>query len=860
MNIQQMNDQSIINLARAIREQETGNQPIQGASGELKSRYQFLPNTWKGWAEEHLGNANASLTLENENTVAYKQIKKWKNQGYNPAQIASLWNSGKPEWKGNVGDYEMNGIKIHYDTPSYVRGVYEKYQKLKQETENQTQILQKKQVEEKQSLPIPTQQQAKDMSSFLGLIKETGKGMAEMIPKALGISNEPKWRVPLEEMQPAAFEGKTAGGRFLQGAKLGAGVMARPIYNLLVGAPAQTLKNMTAIPQEIKETYRAGKQAYSNGGAAGGVVGLGSAFLEAGKLLATPITWATKLFKGTMDEAMKSLTGYSIKDNASQKSVNQLVNAVKFTIDNPAEAGGRVAEAVLKITQENPETILMGANKVNALLSKYTGKNIDIIHQALSPLEKPFENIVYSLQTNSVDKLESDYDKWLGETQTGRKTIHQTEQREKILNQAGTEGKTGQRILAEDGIVPNTKQLKFDSYNQAQEYKDANKFLIEAEKQALEEVKYQVTKINIDDWRNATIDSTKAAPKTTVGIQADIIKQVNREFDLLSEKYPDGIDIAQLGAEKAKYWLPQKKFDFTQPFRGDADYQIATNAKQMIEEAAQEVGLDEIAQLNRLVGDKMEAAHILEILDGKSLKYGRLGKYFIAHIGSELGSTITGKVFGAVGGNILANILSDFSVSNPLKNMILNSIQTTNPEIYQSVMQWIGDQETIRNSRLLLPAGKEDAGQYQRPTIYGEEYKGTETPPYTDIQKENIVKYGNPEKPGGLYEFQQNIINSQKATGIFQPKSTIPIEKATELFVKNVVPQLEYRGQIEIANQIQNMSTDGLTTFNSLVNRVKDTVGQESFNTEAIQNWLGVKNTGIGNAKYIYNLFLKKSK
>ena len=53
-------------LAKAIRQHETGNRQIKGASGELSSRYQFMPSTWKSYAREILGNENAPLTLENE--------------------------------------------------------------------------------------------------------------------------------------------------------------------------------------------------------------------------------------------------------------------------------------------------------------------------------------------------------------------------------------------------------------------------------------------------------------------------------------------------------------------------------------------------------------------------------------------------------------------------------------------------------------------------------------------------------------------------------------------------------------------------------------------------------------------------
>jgi len=126
-----MLDQDIVNLAKAIRQQETGNRPISGDSGELASRYQYMPSTWKSTAAKYLGDANAPLTLENENKATYLKIKDWKNAGYNPAQIASMWNSGSPDWEGKVG---TNSKGVKYDVPKYVNSVYSLYQKNKAET------------------------------------------------------------------------------------------------------------------------------------------------------------------------------------------------------------------------------------------------------------------------------------------------------------------------------------------------------------------------------------------------------------------------------------------------------------------------------------------------------------------------------------------------------------------------------------------------------------------------------------------------------------------------------------------------------------------------------------------------------
>lgn len=128
-------DRDVITLAKAIRQTESGGDfNAVGQSGE-RGGYQFTKPTWQGWAQKHLGDANAQLTPENQNKVAYSQIKEWKDQGYNPGQIASLWNSGSPDPTGKVG---VNKYGVNYDTPSYVNKVVGTYKQFKGQMGTQT--------------------------------------------------------------------------------------------------------------------------------------------------------------------------------------------------------------------------------------------------------------------------------------------------------------------------------------------------------------------------------------------------------------------------------------------------------------------------------------------------------------------------------------------------------------------------------------------------------------------------------------------------------------------------------------------------------------------------------------------------
>jgi hypothetical protein len=109
----------------AIKSIESGGDyNAQGASGEFGA-YQFMPDTWASWSKEVFGEP-VQPTPENQDRVARAKIQEWVKQGYDPRQVASLWNSGKPDWSGNKG---VNDQGVEYDTPAYVQKFEQEFQK-----------------------------------------------------------------------------------------------------------------------------------------------------------------------------------------------------------------------------------------------------------------------------------------------------------------------------------------------------------------------------------------------------------------------------------------------------------------------------------------------------------------------------------------------------------------------------------------------------------------------------------------------------------------------------------------------------------------------------------------------------------
>lgn len=167
-------DPNVVNLAKAIRQTESkGDFNAQGASGEWGA-YQYTKGTWD---EDNrafgLNYEYGKATPEQQNEIAYKKLKKLKEQGYNPGQIASIWNSGKPNWEGNVG---VNKHGVRYDTPAYVDSVYKTYQQYKAGNQNAQPIPNASTVGNEQ-LGTPDQpQEQKD-----GFLKSVAKGLIKPV-------------------------------------------------------------------------------------------------------------------------------------------------------------------------------------------------------------------------------------------------------------------------------------------------------------------------------------------------------------------------------------------------------------------------------------------------------------------------------------------------------------------------------------------------------------------------------------------------------------------------------------------------------------------------------------------------------
>lgn len=178
-------DQDVINLAKAIRQKESGGDfNAVGDNGTSRGAYQWQAATWKGHAKEILGDENAEMSRDNQQAVAYGMIKTWKDQGLNPAQIAAKWNSGSEKgWENKIGTTIINGKPIQYNVPQYVKDVTDTYQQFKLETQQAPQ-------QEVQQPETPQAEQPGLLASIGNAITDPflalGGGVANLIRPMIG--------------------------------------------------------------------------------------------------------------------------------------------------------------------------------------------------------------------------------------------------------------------------------------------------------------------------------------------------------------------------------------------------------------------------------------------------------------------------------------------------------------------------------------------------------------------------------------------------------------------------------------------------------------------------------------------------
>lgn len=625
-------DPQAVNLAKAIRQAESGGKFIVRSKDGSYGAYQFIKPTWDATSKKFGVNAEWDrATPEQQNEVAYKQIKEWKDKGHNVGEIASMWNAGagKPQayLEGKKG---TNSSGVNYDVAKYAEKVATTYQTLKNGGQ----------------LPVPKQP---GEHGFLGnLAKDVVKPFARLGTNVAQV------------------------GQILSGDE----PTAQPFSGNFLGevTPVGQQENFG---EAVKDSLGTGLQIASN----------------------IPLSKSA------------GLSYQALKQTFQQGGVKALAPMAKNLAKEGALYGGAFSTgAALEEQKSIPRALGEGAlgAGVGALAAPVIGTALPVLGRGFKlgkDIAQPNQEVV----NKSISNLENKYVEWATGTKPGKKLVNAVNQKTDMLNKSGTTGKTPMRTLAEGGVVPNTNGVKFDTYDQAQKYKDDLTPLKETNRQALEEAGLSTMPSKIDEYEAKAISYARTKDNINSGRASKMEKEILAEFNILRDEYPDGnIPLGLADDIKSARWknvFGNKGLIDADVLKKDSEYAIAKAFQKNIEEVAEKAGHTEVAQLNREIGDRLEAAKFLESLDGKVLKGGRVGKYVGTLIGSSLGQSIPGKIVGALGGNVVADILIKSSVNSPIRRLILRNLQKSDPEAYKITVEWLKKQGLDRGTRLQLPIG-----------------------------------------------------------------------------------------------------------------------------------------------------------
>lgn len=180
----------IKSIVKAIAYAENGgapdlSNPKAGKTGEMKSIFQFTPDTWKADSKKFFGQ-EMPLTADNETYVMSQKVEKWLKEGKTVSQMASMHNAGAGEPDAYTGKFSTGrpsiGVNkkygVRFDVPGYANKVL-KYSKEFYKTEIQPQTAQ-----------AETQQTDDPLNSVLSTMKQaTSKKQITQqdIPKQEGL-------------------------------------------------------------------------------------------------------------------------------------------------------------------------------------------------------------------------------------------------------------------------------------------------------------------------------------------------------------------------------------------------------------------------------------------------------------------------------------------------------------------------------------------------------------------------------------------------------------------------------------------------------------------------------------------------
>jgi hypothetical protein len=387
----------------------------------------------------------------------------------------------------------------------------------------------------------------------------------------------------------------------------------------------------------------------------------------------------------------------------------------KVTPEFIQNLAGKGAKAIEEFAAQHDILPEFASNAINTGAEKIEGamnKPFDLAGEIAMKPVNAVKGKISAMKQEAIPGAIDDLEQNLKDISQGYKSTIKARNRNEDFtlakNAAGTEGKTGIRIAAEMGIVPEYEGTKFATHNQAKIIREQIAPLKGALDEGLKEVEMSAPAPKTIDIATRFKDLVDKNIKTEAQRKMMLSEGI-KELQGLGAETP----ITKLNTEKSGHW-DLTTFDSGEKTVRQYHYMMAKAMQEEIESTAEKAGFKEMAQLNRDIGDRLEAAKFVESLNGNTVLNGKLGKHLMRMSGMIMGAR-NGPLqaaFGLAGGEVASRMLTNYSIASPMNRYLLRDLEMRDPESYKAVMEWIKQQGVDREGRLLLGQG---------PTILGAE-------------------------------------------------------------------------------------------------------------------------------------------
>lgn len=573
----------------------------------------------------------------------------------------------------------------------------------------------------------------------------------------------------------------------------------------------------------------------------GTITGAAQAFLA-------PVTAVTSPLAKTMFEGFKNthpglMAAYNALAPAAQKALEPTLSKIKeFTDKHPDEttlAGDVLNTALLAIgggeaKAVTPELSVAGAKEVATA-----------VKEDVAGAVKGAPGKVKDMYINSEKKS---WTKPVTANKAGFKTVS------KIYNNAAKQGHKIEETLLNSGIKlsDNVENGSYNTADTASNLRETTgKTSTELLRPSLEAADAYTPKTPVDKIFTDAEKNLRDNKDITAGDLETGLSRLKKEKVALEKKYPDGMKLTDMHDEKITYdknagYKPEKGSTAADTLTGQTNKALADANRTGVETAAPpEIPVHDF---NKELTKSYQAADYLDALHTKTVPIGTVSK--IANraaklAGAAVGAATGGGILADIGGYQLGGTLEKAfeNFTDPVKSMILNSLEKTQPEAFAKLKTYIGDQEAGRLTRKALPepsfrpmGGTDKAG-------YNIDAAGTKTPAKVEGQI-GVAAKKNPVSVDPKTGKFQTTYSSSDLTTKSVPKAmsnstnkgisgsiTQNVPKVNVSNIRNIMERLQVNGYskdeiLQIMKKMLKKNPSGKFTFADVIKNEKPLKGK----------------------------------